>query len=771
MTTSRKASKTGSDRRVKGSRAVQKGKEFEDRVAGLYRLLGAYIVQNIEVCQKKVDILATFQLPGTTTPHRIIVECKAERTATAQNQRVMQFAGLLDLARKAGEADSAEIVTQVAWGDLAKGFARARNIALLTYEQKVSQLLDFVPYLRRMIAEYEDGVPDRPQEPPLAKYYVQPSVETVGSGKVPKRIADVNKFITAWLQRSSGRQLALLGEYGTGKTCFCLKLTHDFASKYLLDSGTTRIPLLFNLRDFTKTLSIESLITSFLDGVCGVPNPRYQLFKTMNEAGVFLLVFDGFDEMAVRVDADTLEMNLREIEKLASHANSRVLLTSRTEYFVSAEEQARVLQPRGQLLATRDTEYEPVKIQPWKDAKVELFLQRRVPLVPGIRNDWTFYRDKLRIIPGLSDLARRPVLLEMIVKTLPQLIASGQAVNRPNLYHTYLIGELKRQKVVKQRVLLMAESTRLEVLERLAAKFYQEDEASITFSEALAQLKIAVRPPSSELEAHARDFLNCSFLIRDGDKFRFSHRSIMQYLVAKALFREIASNRPMVFQKAKLDWVIAGFIAEMEPQTETLWEWIEQTKTERGIHPTYMGGNAVTLLCLRDRSISIERDLSGTDLTGAQFESADLTRTTLKGALLKNVDLHSARVEEAELRTAEIGDAVFSLWLLLDHRKGSGVSESAVDKLITNLSGHLGGSSPESTPLQWMATSARGLFFCYLVLRCGDLDALARVRERFSTSFPVKATAVSFSEVQELRAKVPKEMAHAVNHIMGRRLF
>ena len=137
MTTSRQTKRTASTRTVKGKRAVLKGKQFEDNVAGLYRLLGADVVQNIEVCQKKVDILATFQLPGSTTPHRIIVECKAERTATAQNQRVMQFAGLLDLARKTGEADSAEIVTQVACGDQAKGFARARTRCLI---------VDYVPY-------------------------------------------------------------------------------------------------------------------------------------------------------------------------------------------------------------------------------------------------------------------------------------------------------------------------------------------------------------------------------------------------------------------------------------------------------------------------------------------------------------------------------------------------------------------------------------------------------------------------------------------------
>lgn len=100
-------------RSSKTKATTRTGKTFENRVAEIYRLLGADIVQNVEICQKKVDILATFTLPGSRTSHRVIVECKDEQRAIAQNQRVMQFKGLLDLARSVGEADSASIITRV----------------------------------------------------------------------------------------------------------------------------------------------------------------------------------------------------------------------------------------------------------------------------------------------------------------------------------------------------------------------------------------------------------------------------------------------------------------------------------------------------------------------------------------------------------------------------------------------------------------------------------------------------------------------------------
>src|ERR1700694_4659236 len=123
------------------------GSQFENEVADLYRRLGARVSQNIEVCQKKVDVLATFSLPGASASHRVIVECKDERRATADNQRVMQFKGLLETARKAGYADSAEIITRVPWSDAAKGFARESGVGVLTYSEKIAELIDFRIYL------------------------------------------------------------------------------------------------------------------------------------------------------------------------------------------------------------------------------------------------------------------------------------------------------------------------------------------------------------------------------------------------------------------------------------------------------------------------------------------------------------------------------------------------------------------------------------------------------------------------------------------------
>ena len=496
--------KTSGPKAANGGAAVEKGRSFEDQVAELYRLLGARVTQNIEIHQKKVDILATFRIPGSSREHTVIVECKDEQRSVAANQRIMAFKGLLDVARKDGIADSAEIITRVPWSDQAKGFAKTSGVELFTYTEKISQLIDLTSYMKGLVNKFDKGDPARPTEPPLGSYYVDLSAQkgiqaeaeraavrsrrvkaVEGKGHIPV----IDTYIHQWLQEDSNRQLAIFGEYGSGKSTLCQKLARDLALSHLNDPSSSRIPILLNLREFVGKLDLEAYITSFLDRECKVPNPRIELFRAMNEAGIFLMIFDGFDEMAVKVDADTLESNLLEIEKLASSKRSRTLLTSRPEYFVSVREESEALSPRINPFLNRETEYEPLKILPWNEDQVEQFLQRRVPLVQGADQPWTYYRDQIRSIGSLSDLSQRPVLLDMIVKTLPRLISSGEPINLPNLYKNYLLGEMKRQKILKKRSFLLTDDDRLNLLQDLALDIYQSPNQSLTFTEAQKRLE------------------------------------------------------------------------------------------------------------------------------------------------------------------------------------------------------------------------------------------------------------------------------------------
>ena len=355
----------------------------------------------------------------------------------------------------------------------------------------------------------------------------------------------------------------------------------------------------------------------------------------------------------------------------------------------------------------------------------------------------------------------------MIVRTLPQLIGSGKPINRPNLYRTYLIGELKRQKVVKQRILLLPESTRLAVLQNLAAKFYEQDEPAITFSEAMNEVEVAVHPPRSELEAHTRDFLNCSFLIREGDAFRFSHRSIMEYLIARALCEEITSKKPEAFGRVHLGPVVSGFLAEMTPDASVLWEWVENTRRTEDQRGKYVGGNAVTLLCLANDASLAGRDLSGVNLSDARFFTADLTRTNLTGAKLKNVILSGAYFEERTLRMAEISDSTFGVIMHVaptgrqPKLDSSGFMDRIQEVVIP--------SSLKATVLSCYTYGHRnGHVISFLVIRCADSDTMEAVRRLMASKLHAQSTAVYASELNAVQEEMPKDLADHIGSLRSR---
>lgn len=743
--------KTLSTKSRTGKAAVDKGRKFEDQVADLYKLLGAKVEQNIEILHKKVDIFATFRIPGSSREHRVIVECKDEVRSVAANQRVMAFKGLLDHAKATNVADSAEIVTRRAWGDAAKGFAKSSGIELFTYIEKISQLIDLTGYLKGLMEKFDKLDTARPNDPPLGAYYVDLSAQA-GSEDNVIEIPIIDSYIHGWLlDENLSHQLAVFGEYGSGKSTLCQKLARDLAEAYLTDPNSSRIPILLNLRDFIGKLDLEAYITSFLDRECKVVNPRFELFRAMNEAGIFLMIFDGFDEMAVKVDADTLEFNLLEIEKLAAVKNSKSMLTSRPEYFVSAREEAEVITPTVNPLLYRAAKYEPLKILPWDEKQVELFLQKRVPLVTSAHQPWTYYRDQIREIGSLSDLSRRPVLLDMIVKTLPRLIASGETINLLNLYKSYLLGEMKRQKVLKKRSFLLTDEARFGLLQEFAVHIYLGSTQFITFTDAQNLVEKNVSPPKHELEAHTRDFLANSFLIRKGDEYRLSHKSILEFLLAMRLNQEIESDDPNIFRRFFLEFAIFDFLKEFQFDKSKLIQWAHASKHIADNTGIYLTSNAANLLLRHSADALAGCDLSNTLLWGVDFSNANLRGTNLTHAVIKTSSLSGAQFYERHIKSAKFGDTLFSFYVL----KTPEISGKQIDEAGIFISEKMS-EGEWSSWVYSLRSRYRGDLFWEFETYIQSFSEVRRARKYLSATFNTKVC-IAIDELERLADRVDKK--------------
>jgi predicted NACHT family NTPase len=85
-------------------------------------------------------------------------------------------------------------------------------------------------------------------------------------------------------------------------------------------------------------------VTDFLVKQYGI-QASYDAFARFNGDGKLVLLFDGFDEMAQKVDYQTTVDNFEELAR-AVEDRSKVVLTCRTPYFRTREEAEELLHAR-----------------------------------------------------------------------------------------------------------------------------------------------------------------------------------------------------------------------------------------------------------------------------------------------------------------------------------------------------------------------------------------------------------------------------------------
>ena len=123
----------------------------------------------------------------------------------------------------------------------------------------------------------------------------------------------------------------VLGDFGRGKTALLRQLARTLPQELPAVQ-----PMLVELCSLEKAPSLDELLGQHLirSGVDDV-NPRK--LRYMIRSGRLALLFDGFDELELRVGYDNAADYLQVL--LASAAErAKVVLTSRTQHFLSDEQ-------------------------------------------------------------------------------------------------------------------------------------------------------------------------------------------------------------------------------------------------------------------------------------------------------------------------------------------------------------------------------------------------------------------------------------------------
>lgn len=434
------------------------------------------------------------------------------------------------------------------------------EVEVRTREQLLDSLADFTDYhedIRRRIEE--EPLPD--SEKTLQDVFVEPHVD-VDEGSV-----ELREIVEAWVREPGQRQLALLGEYGQGKSSATQMLCYQALRDELDLQG--RVPLLIELRGSSpRNMTPLQLLGAWASKYRLDPGALFRLLV----AGRLLLIFEGFDEMALAGD---VEMRLKHFQTLWQfcYPKAKILITGRPNFFFDRAEMVAALGLR-----------EPKADQPYcQDFRLRMFTPEQIALALRPYPDATVEQisELAEANPRFWDIVARPSLLHAVASIWD---AEKLAEKAPELTSASVMGLYVRQSYRRQgakesgsgaiQVAGLNSAERSYFMTGIACHMLAKDLPNqITGRELRALVEDLIeaipdevsagpdvkdgetREPlrkrlelaeSLKLEEIHTDIRASGLLVDDPTStgsFRFGHKSFMEYLCAEALAAQVKGTQ------------------------------------------------------------------------------------------------------------------------------------------------------------------------------------------------------------------------------------
>ena len=376
---------------------------------------------------------------------------------------------------------------------------------------------------------------------------------------------------------------ALLGEYGMGKTISCKKLTLELLERRehaASDRTPPPMPVYLDMR-YARGLfrsetpqqggrrfehvEIDDLVNAiFRESWKARRKPDAADLRRLIAGGNVLLVFDGFDEVAVHLHPNEAQSLIRtmwsllppdalspDIERRPEGADAvQMLISCRTHYFRDLAQQANLFTGHQRDLERGADFYDAMTLLPFTDEQIENFL------VAYLRGEDKARRalDTIRNVHDLSELARRPVLLDLIgghLVRIETLAAKGEKINAARLYdllsdewfarddakHTFDI-EIKKALMARLAGAMWRGGERVWPARDLEVWLDSELRGDPRLKERYADLY-----RGNAREILYEDLRTSTFVVRPSeDVFCFAHNSIHEYFLARYLFQTLSDG-------------------------------------------------------------------------------------------------------------------------------------------------------------------------------------------------------------------------------------
>mgnify|MGYP002777920600 CR=1 FL=1 len=556
-----------------------------------------------------------------------------------------------------------------------------KHLGCYTFDEFLAQDADFSGYLEWLETEIKRRQIDTKYVPLACTKEEIDSVtgRQIAVSRYEEEDGWIDGYIDRWLDDPVKEHISVLGEFGTGKTWFAFHYAWIALQRYkdALNRGVElpRLPLVIPLRDYAKAVSVESLFSEFFFRKHEIPLPGYSAFEQLNRMGKLLLIFDGFDEMAARVDRQEMINNFWELAKVVV-PGAKVILTCRSEHFPEAKEGRALLgaelQASTALLTGETPQFEVLELEKFNDEQIKqvLLYQATSTTVEQVMSN-----------PQLLDLARRPVMTDLILEALPD-IEAGKPVDMSRVY-LYAVKH-KIQRDIKTERTFTSLADKLYFLCELSWEMLSTDQMSLNYKFFPDRIRSLFNVVEKDLDHWHFDMMGQTMLIRNADgDYTPAHRSLVEFFVAYKFaaeigaasddFTELARGQLGVeapinytwssyfgkgivaplqkfvaepleklretFGKAPLSKAVLDLLAPMVGDIESVVEVIQGTRGCSKNKVGYVGGNAATLAVQVDESSLAEKDLSGTSIQGAIISNANLRNSNFQLANLANLVL------------------------------------------------------------------------------------------------------------------------------------
>lgn len=640
------------------------------------------------------DMEAT--LEQGTVKQNVIVRCISDETNASD---VIELNDCLDKRSPQGWLISQSRVSPNALSKAAEedyqGFLK-----VLTFSEFLSREV-WAPYISSLTALVE-----REQLPGGRSLYVdigcyKAEIADDLTEKTHDYYASLDTYIDNWLTERGKKHISLLGEFGTGKTWFCRHFAYRQLHRYLKNPLHERFPLLITLRRFAKAMTAEQLINDALLTQYNLPffgNP-FEIFQQMNRNGKLLLILDGFDEMARQVTQQTIIDNFWELASLVGD-DSKIILTSRTEYFRQSKESESIfagLEYGRRTLKLAAPKFEVVQLEGLTDEQISQIIKVRLEGVKGPAEAQAI-AEEILATEALAEMARKPLLVELLLAALDEV--SPTVLQNPAQVYLYATNKLLLRNIETQRTFTTT-ADKLYFLCELAWEMIRSGELRIHYKDIPKRIASYFGPrirDRHELDHWDFDLRNQTLLHRDAaGYYEFAHKSLAEYFVALKFAAEIGCLAPVIketyvelndkacqFPIQEIDdWdkltlsfgqqsLLTGSMAAIyrllqemvslyPGAQEKLWKLIYKTRVVRGTEATVIGGNAFNLLRhLRqdfdDKDFSRVR-LRHANLSGLTFVKANFSEVILSSCIITHGDFTDVDFSLANITLLPMGSA------------------------------------------------------------------------------------------------------------------